>query len=818
MKNIKALYIALIALVAGVLGACTNDYEPGPAASGPQVSFAASNSATAEFSGAAADNDECVLTLNRVQTNGELDVYFLVEFGDSKYSHLFNVPELVTFNDGEDTAQMTIKVTHTKFSADEQYVVKLLIADEEQTTPYGYSEWTLTCTLNPWQLMQDAKGNNAKGKFRGLDLLSGLYDFDPTVEVDVNVYEHKFSKGLYKVENPWYLSAVAGGMVEEKDFKATQGVDFIIDCTKPDCVWFELQSVGYEFGYGDMLVCALYWYDQNYAGGKYGFAPGTLVDGVITFGVKETGGMEPGYSQSLYNCNLSGMFRIILPGYEAVDYSLAAKYEGMDVAADNKTVSAKLSIAYGNDVTGIQYIVVAGDVENNPTEALTTLFTGLNADGSDATINEVEDFVKGGKQVNLKLALESAGIYSLVAAPQDKNGALNAKEAIVYPFYFAGIGAPEEHPCEVGCMMAAPSTVLPEEYQSYYPDYSSLAYLVYGTDLKYCKFLITTKATVDKYAAQGVTFEQLTEAYGEDLKDYLADVNGEGFSYFAEDLSGETTYAMCVIGTNTYGESASASCYHTTAPVPYSGELVVGDYYMKDVFVDTEDGNKEYVSENVFTVEPIAGQDNMFTVSTFAIEDNLKWYAEYSSEAKTLTMSGLSVGNEDYGALFGNAYGVFDQAGNYYYGIFSYASNESKGKDPIVLTVDPETKQINGLNPESMVEVYIIKAADMSLYGAYNSFVGATTIIEPYTGQDQANATQSVKSSVIKTPFSSISINKELVGNKSNVNIAKAGKSNVSASIKKPISIVDAKFVGTYTRDNAKIERVKGGEAVGKIR
>ena len=811
MKSIKALYIALIALVAGAFGACTNEFEPGPAASGPQVSFAATNKASAEFSGAAADNDECVITLNRVEKEGELDVFILTEYGDDKYSNLFTVPELVTFQDGEDTANLTIKVTHTSFAADKEYIVKLLIADETQITPYGYSEWTLTCTLNPWELVKDAKGNNAKGKFRGLDLLCGLYDLDPTVEVDVNVYEHKFSKGLYKVENPWYLSAVAADLVSEDGFKATEGVDFIIDCTNPNCVSFELQSVGYEWGYGPMYVCAFYWYDQNYAGG-------TLVDGVVTFGVKETGAMEPGYSNSLYYGNTSGLFRLILPGYEAVDYSLAAKYDGMNVEADNKTVSAKLSINYGNDVTGIKYIIVNGDVSNNPIEALTTLFTGLNADGSKATINEVEDFVQGGKQANLKLALESAGIYTFVAAPQDKNGALNAKEAIAYSFYFAGIGAAEDHPCEIGCMMATPSKVLPEALLSEYPDYSSLVYLVYGTDLKYCKFLITSKATVDKYAAQGVTFEQLTEEFGEDMNDFLADINGEGSTYFAKDLSGDTTYAMCVIGTNVYGESASASCYHTTSPVPYSGELVVGSYYMKDVFVDTEDGNKEYVSENVFTVEPIVGQDNMFTVSTFAIEDNLKWYAEYSSEAKTLTMSGVSVGNENHGALFGKAYGTYDQAGNYAYGIFSFAGEQSVGKDPVVMTVDPETKQINGLNPESVVEVYILKVADMSLAGAYNSFVGATTIIEPYTGQDQANDTQSLKSSVIKTPFSSIAINKELVGKKANINLATASKSSVSATIKMPLRIVDAKYVGTYTRERAKIERVKGGEVAGVIR
>ena len=34
MKNLKMLYIALVALVASTLGACTTDFEAGPQASG----------------------------------------------------------------------------------------------------------------------------------------------------------------------------------------------------------------------------------------------------------------------------------------------------------------------------------------------------------------------------------------------------------------------------------------------------------------------------------------------------------------------------------------------------------------------------------------------------------------------------------------------------------------------------------------------------------------------------------------------------------------------------------------------------------------
>ena len=825
MKNLKMLYIALIALVAGAFGACTNEFEPGPQMSGPQVSFLSSNPTSLEFTGDAAENAQ-KLTLSRIEKDEELEVLLLIEV-EKGAEKLFTIPETVTFATGEATTELNFTVNQELFENDKEYKVNFVIADEMQSTPYGYTEWTVKFALNPWELMTDSKGNNAKGKFRGADAIANVYSsIDPTVEVDVNIYEHKSQKGLYKVENPWHLTVVAGFGFPDLETAAANGItftnkDFIIDCSNPEAVTFELQDIGCDFGYGLVYVMAAYWYDQEYAGGENGFAPGTLSEGIITFPTNGTLAMEPGYDSSIYYGNSNGLFRIVLPGYEATDYSLAVAYDGMDVAADNKTTTAKFKFSYGADVTGINYMLVEGDIENDPSDALTTLFAG-----EDEKILSVENFVKGEGEVGVKVGLER-GMYTLVAASMDKDGNLDSKSAIAYYFYFPGLGDMEDHSCEIDVLVRKMSEcvdIFGPDYVAANPDYSAFGYCIVGKDIKSVKFLITETATVEYYEANGYTLEQLTEEYGTEITaEYLAYVNSEGgLANFQYGLDGNTSYTIAVVAVNKYSEKATVAKTHTTDAIPYNGSLVLGDYSMSCVmWGGTED---EFPSENIFNIVNIAGYDNQFLLSEFAIEDSLKWYATYDETANTLTLSGLTVGNEDRGSLFGRCYGYYSQDGKYMYGIAYYATPSSNGTDSVVLKVDPETNQICGLptGAELWVTVYDVTSGQPEPVGAHNIF-DDTTVIAPYVpaaeGEQGGASTASVKS--VSTPSV-----QTLMRNVSKVNMLKIATRNVqlanfaniatSANIsKKAISAVKPSVVENYTPVKAQgFQKVKTNAGV----
>ena len=256
MKNLKMLYIALIALVTGAFGACTNEFEPGPQVSGPQVSFADTNITSVEFTGNASENTQ-KLILNRVDDKEALMVDIIAEVEKGAES-FFSIPDMAVFEAGQASTELVFTVDQSKFENDKTYKIKLYLLDEV-STPYGCNEWSVSFALNPWELLKDSKGNNAKGKFRGNDLIASLLNIDVAVEIDVNIYEHKSQKGYYKVEDPWALSAALGfgysSVAEaEADGLVCSHSHFFFDASNPNQVVFAQQGVGVDIGYGDMYV------------------------------------------------------------------------------------------------------------------------------------------------------------------------------------------------------------------------------------------------------------------------------------------------------------------------------------------------------------------------------------------------------------------------------------------------------------------------------------------------------------------------------------------------------------------------------------
>ncbi len=768
MKNLKVLYIALIALVAGAFSACTSDYEPGPQVSGPQVSFVPTNSSLVEYTGDPAEGTQ-KLVLSRVETKEELTVFINAEAKDNA-GHLFSIPEEVTFQAGEATAELVYTIDFANFAQDKTYTVNYLILDElgTLTTPYGYREWTVNYAINPWVLMKDSKGNNAKGKFRGMDLMYLYEEMDPNIEVDVNVYKHNRIEGMYKVENPWKLSVIAtfGGEDNVPSYITLNDADFIINCTNPNEVYFDAQKTGvtWDSTWGEIAVLHGSLYDPS-------FPYGTLSEGVITFPERSCLCFEMN-DDKMYYGNPNGLFRLVLPGFEIADYSLAVAYDGMDVASDNVTATAKLNFNYGADVTGIKYLVVSGNVESDPSAALTTLMAG-----TDENILSVEDFDEKANAVTVKVGLEQ-GVYTVVAAPQDKDGALRSKTAVVKSFYFPGLGAPEEHPCEVEARLDKYSALYDDNEET---DYTTLAMNLKGTDIREITFALFATSDVKEYMDKGgLTMSEFFELaqVGPVSAQTVAKINSaEGVTDYFPGLDADTSYTFLVSATNNYGESKELRIEAETEPVPYSGSLVVGKYYMSCTMgAGTEDETK---FENVFTVEPVPGSNTDFLLGKFGIEDNMKWKAAYDETANTLTLSGVANGLENYGPLFGSAYGVYSSAQSLYYGIFSYANENSQyGKDPVVLKVDPTTKQLCGLPTGASIYVYIIQETSTGgqILGSYNAFDDTTTIVpyteQPESGENGGASTASLMN--VKVPFSSVAINKSIVASKSKLQSVKA--------------------------------------------
>ena len=130
-----------------------------------------------------------LIFLKRVEKDAELEVLILIEVvtvekeGNVAVTDpetYFTIPESVTFAAGEDTAVLAYTVNQEAAFAndktDKTYAVNFVIADETVATPYGYTEWKVKYALNPWELVKDSKGNNAKGKVRIGDFFTGYFN------------------------------------------------------------------------------------------------------------------------------------------------------------------------------------------------------------------------------------------------------------------------------------------------------------------------------------------------------------------------------------------------------------------------------------------------------------------------------------------------------------------------------------------------------------------------------------------------------------------------------------------------------------------
>ena len=802
MKVLRVLYIALVALVAGAFSSCTEEYKPGDVPAGPQIAFMTSNPTSFEFDQNADGQEVKKIVLSRVNTKKRDDVWVYIQT-DPANKELFKADNIVTFLPGETTAELAITVDYKNFEDDKVYSVKFSIADEYQKTPYGFSEWTVDFALNPWKLMNGKDGKPATGKARVLAAIDFRLGVAVPAEIETNIYKHK-DKDWYKVESPWIKSFVylfENATTEDviNSFETTTPAPgLVFNCEDPNNVIIPEQKFGLKDIYGVWSGDPTQLFGDFVIAGKGGL----LEDGVITF---PKGNVACAFEADLrdysiedfygaFGGNQSGLFRVIFPGSEVADYSLAGTYKGMDVAADNTTVTAKFGFTYGYNVSAIKYLVIEGDVENRPEEAKRRLFAG-----TDENIQTIEGLVGENENIDIKLSL-TRGVYSVVAAAVKTDGTLYERTAIVVPFYFPSIGEQEDTSCQfelnLGLVSQLASDVMTSEELALHPDYVSLAYSLQGKDLKSIAYFVSTSEQVEK-ALTEMTAEELVAASGItfDIDTVEGASTGEWIGTF-DGLNPETGYTMIVIAKNIYGSSITVTKSATTtiAP-PYEGKVVIGNYIMECANKDEND--KDVVSTNKFQLRNVPGSNTSFYVKGFVTDDSNEWKAEYNETNNTLVLNGQIRYLEtkgDEGNMFGYGLGYYNTEMTQLYAVVAYPDyeNNKNGANadvgPAILTLDPETNQLNGLDSKLML-IHVLADLTTNIPSNIKMFSGSRTTIKldtgneenPEGGNTEDNGNTEVEnpedngsvapaarrqSSVVSVPFSSIRISKELLSNK----------------------------------------------------
>ena len=406
-----------------------------------------------------------------------------------------------------------------------------------------------------------------------------------------------------------------------------------------------------------------------------------------------------------------------------------------------------------------------------------------------------------------------SGLYTIVAAPADKNGALRTAEAVVNSFYFVGMGEVIDMTCQFEGLMVLPSEYNPALTASY-PDQTSLFLMLAGKDIKSAKYYLNTTATIATWTD---TPEALVAAYGSEFPaSYIDKINSEnGVVVPFQKLAEDTEYAAIVVATNIYGESKTLILTKKTAANDYNGELVIGNYYMACTY-----GGATY--ENLFTVTPDGKSEVDFIVKNIGYDLTqygmpTNFIAKYDSAAGTLTLSGVEKGYEQYGSAFGAAYATTNQEKTQGLAFMSYATASSTdGTDPLVLTVDPTTKEVCGIKNALFTVVLAelnAKFVPTNVLEMWGYYAGESTTIAPYA---RAASKQSVKNESV-VPFRNATGVRSFVPAKDKfavnfkageaLNVASKGVKSVKPSVVENYTPVKSKGFKVVEISGAKIAR-----------
>ena len=646
------------------------------------------------------------------------------------------------------------------------------------------------------------------GKFRGAGVLDFAFNIDTTVEIEVDVYEHKDNKGVYMITDPWPATIAYGfgySSIDEAlaDGISTTNANFVIDASNPDAVIIPEQELGVDLGYGFMTILSGYPdYITDPAAGA-----GTLVDGYITFAASTMLFYSPGINvalgqneNALHYTNTQGMFRVALPGaIPFCDIEIGtAKFSEVfpDMASQYSDEEAFAYGIWGKEIANAKMLIAETSTVGEYLVQGVTLEQLVAANGevvsSDALsqINSENGYIQG------VVGLVSGTEYTLAIYAENVYG----KSEFAYTTHTTDGEKPADsvkYPCEISVDLNKMSAYMPE-YSSTYPDTTSLSFAVIGEEIKEAMYLFADTATFEYFLAQGATLEELVVANGYAFEeDKVAAINDGGYVNGFINQDPGTSYTLAIYAKNVYGESTVISDTHTTDALPqvdYTGELVTGDYYMSCVYSGT-------TFENLFTVTPDGESGTDFVMANFGTNRvqglSTQWKAAYDSAAGTLTLSGLEKGYEDYGSGFGVDYAYLDKEETMAIRFLSFATADSTtGADPLVLTVDPETKQITGMKNAVFI-VAVVDSASGQILQYVDYFDGSLTAIihESAIGASPA--------SVTRAPFSSVDTNKLTVSKKlRSMKMAKLATS-ANSSMKSGINTVKPTFVENYTPEKS---------------
>ena len=425
---------------------------------------------------------------------------------------LFTIGRTVSF--AAESTESTIKV---EFDADDlvlgkKYDIKIQL-DQAEATAYAISEYTFSVTLpEPWVSM---------GQGIYFDDLICYALSDPSALVGMGAYvefeQHAEESHRIRVVNPFGPETVAamwGGLPNWMSF--AEGTSYIeFDITDPNDVKIapcdslnEFTVEGYTYN-AFMLGISIPAKSYDLAFSWDPAAKFVLKDGIIKFpaeGIALSAFNGGKYLGDFAAANQMGYLQYYLPGTSFVNYDMTVEYGGMKVEADNATTSVVLNFGFGGNVEAFKFTVVDGNI----TDA-TAIVEAIVA-GSE----EIDIYEGNIETYEYTVPAQGTGMKTVVAVTY-AGGEAKADYALVYAFYFPGLGSAETPQAEIYAYIRSVAELTGKpEYESQYPadKYAALGIIANADELVAMRVGIGTAEDVN-----GATDEEL-----------LASENGQDIS------------------------------------------------------------------------------------------------------------------------------------------------------------------------------------------------------------------------------------------------------------------------------------------------
>ncbi len=326
-----------------------------------------------------------------------------------------------------------------------------------------------------------------------------------------------------------------GGIAVEDAEKYFMNPKIIIDATDPDKVVFPYQGIGMDYGYGEIGICSLVSeYMDDFV---EGFEPsdsryGTFdkETGIIEFPVEGLLVLEGGYPYIYGNPN--GLFRIVLPGFNPIDYGVTLK------AGYSENGTVRVDYSFGYNVRRIKYAVYPGVLTEDLAKARARL---IDEDAAAPAALETE----GTLEIS---SLEKTGVYTLVTANYGEDGVMADYSFVEFSYIMSG----EDVPVEV-----TPELIATDRNSALgFTAENSLELYVRGKDIVQAYLLVVrgdqSAAAKDELIEKFFTKNILTGQIRPLDDESLGRLNGGGLSDIFYGLTPGHAYTVMVYADNGY--------------------------------------------------------------------------------------------------------------------------------------------------------------------------------------------------------------------------------------------------------------------------